>query len=237
MLWTPLPVRAQQTSVALTSELGLAVNLYNNVAVPGETGTRISLTEDWSSDPVLAPRLSLAILIDGRHEVGVLAAPLRITGEGTFDEPVRFAEETYAPDTPTRSRYRFDSYRVSYRYRLVDRKALTLAVGASAKLRDAAIELEQGTLGGETTDTGFVPLLASRLRVRLGGPLWLLVDAEALVGPQGRAEDALLAAEIAPRDRLHVYVGARALEGGADVESVYNFTLVGYGVLGASLRF
>lgn len=233
---TVSPPAQAQVTVAIEPELGLAANLYNDVAVPGETGTRISLTDEWSPDPTLAPRLRLVAVFGERHEIAVLGALLRISGEGTFDEPVLFDEETFAPGIPTQSRYRFDSYRLTYRYRLLQREDVELALGATAKVRDAAIELEQNDLEAETTDVGFVPLLSGRLRAHLSGPLWLLADAEALVGPQGRAEDVLLAAELALSDRLRLYAGVRALEGGADVEQVYNFTLVGYGVAGAALQ-
>jgi hypothetical protein len=43
-------------------------------------------------------------------------APLRIDGNGTFNQPVNFAGTTFSPGTPTEGKYKFDTYRVSYRY-------------------------------------------------------------------------------------------------------------------------
>lgn len=225
-----------QVAIQAEPEIGVAANLYNDVAVPGDTGTRISLTEGWSPELTLAPRIRLAVLLAERHELSALAAPLRISGEGAFEEPIDFDGETFAPVVETESFYRFDSYRFTYRYRLVNREGLEFGVGGTAKIRDAAIELDQEAIEGRTTDLGVVPLLSGRLRAWLSGPWWLLVDAEALVGPQGRAEDVLLAVEYEPADRFRLYAGVRALEGGADVDQVYNFTLVGYGVVGLAVR-
>ncbi len=66
-----------------------------------------------------------------------------------------------------------------------------------------------------------------------------LLEGDALASPggQGRAEDVLLALFYRLNDRLSLKAGYRILEGGADVESVYNFTLLNYVIAGAEFRF
>jgi len=68
----------------------------------------------------------------------------------------------------------------------------------------------------------------------LSGPSFgLLLDGDALVGPNGgRAEDVLLAAQWRVREGTLARIGYRILEGGADVDSVYNFALVHYATAG-----
>jgi hypothetical protein len=63
------------------------------------------------------------------------------------------------------------------------------------------------------------------------------VAGDALVGPQGRAEDVLLALiyDIAPSTKL--FAGYRVLEGGADNDEVYTFSLFHYAVAGMEVRY
>jgi hypothetical protein len=51
-----------------------------------------------------------------RHGLRLEIAPLRIDGNSTFDQPVNFAGATFSPNTSTEGKYKFDTYRVSYRY-------------------------------------------------------------------------------------------------------------------------
>ena len=62
-------------------------------------------------------------------------------------------------------------------------------------------------------------------------------DAAASPGGQGRAEDILLALIFNPSRNVAIKVGYRILEGGADVEEVYNFALLHYIVGGMTVSF
>ena len=126
--------------------------------------------------------------------------------------------------------YRFNSYRLTYRYTLVDSERVRFGIGFTAKVRDAEISLRDGTQEGKTTDVGFVPLLHLHLDWRWT-PRWgLLAEADAAAAPggQGRAEDVAVAVTYAASPRWKIKVGYRLVEGGADVESVYNFSLINY---------
>ena len=61
----------------------------------------------------------------------------------------------------------------------------------------------------------------------------LLFEGDALAAPQGRAEDVLLAATYKINRKIALKAGYRILEGGADNDEVYNFSLINYISAGA----
>jgi hypothetical protein len=65
----------------------------------------------------------------------------------------------------------------------------------------------------------------------------VLLEADALAAPQGRAEDAIFALQYIINPRATLRFGYRILEGGADNDNVYNFTLLNYVVLGGVITF
>ncbi len=217
-------------------EGGLATNLYNNIRVPGDTGTRFSLTDDFSVENTGFWRARLG-WEGGRHSVSLLAAPLRFSASGRAPEDIDFAGETFSAGADIKAGYRFDSYRLTYRYELAASRRLDFGLGLTAKLRDAAIRLSGAGRRAEKTNVGFVPLVNFRLEWRFAPPLSLLLEGDALAAPQGRAEDILLALQYQIRENLAARIGYRILEGGADNDRVYNFTAVQYFGLGATVRF
>jgi len=103
-------------------------------------------------------------------------------------------------------------------------------VGFTAKVRDATIALKQGAIESRKDDLGFVPLLHVAGEWRMT-PRWLVtVDADALAGGPGRAEDVALKLGYRATSRLSLHAGYRLLEGGADVASTYNFAWFHYAV-------
>ena len=215
-------------------ETGMGWSLYNDVRVPGDTGSDISLTEDLDADPALFFRLRCGIS-SGRSEISLFAAPLRIESNGTVEEDVIFDGTTFPGGTDVSADYRFDSYRLTYRYAVVDREGLRVCLGASAKMRDASIRLEGGGLSASTENTGFVPLVSFGLDWRASGPVHLLLDGDALAGPVGRAEDVFAGLGWAFDPGARLTMGWRFLEGGADVDQSRNFTMVSFAALGFRL--
>ena len=60
-------------------ENGLAVSGYNDVRIPGDTGTLFSLSEELTTDPGYYFRVRLGYRWKSRHTISVFAAPSRST--------------------------------------------------------------------------------------------------------------------------------------------------------------
>jgi len=218
-------------------EVGAVFSGYNDVRVPNEGGTEISLSRDLATDPGFFYRFRLWYRFNDRHAVSVFAAPLRLEASGSVGKEVRFEDAIFPANVPLSATYRFDSYRATYRYNLVRREKLTLGLGFTAKVRDAAIEVRSGDTAAETSNTGFVPLVNFGLQWRPGGPWTFVVDGDALGASQGRAEDVFLGAEYRISKWASVKAGYRIIEGGADVPQVYNFTMLHFLAVGPVFEF
>lgn len=221
----------------LELEFGRVATGYNDVAIPGDTGTRLSLSDDLDAGSATAFRFRYSHLHAGRHWLAALAAPLTVASRGTLAGPVDFDGTTFPGGTRVDATFRFDSYRLVYRYRFASSGRWRFGLGGALKVRDAAIELEAPGLRAEKTNTGFVPLLSFDVVWAPARHWRLLVDGEALAAPQGRAEDVLFAVQRDLPHRLSLTAGYRILEGGADNDEVYTFSLFHYLVAGAAVRF
>jgi hypothetical protein len=221
----------------LEVEAGAAFTGYNDVRIPSDTGTMISLATDTPPTPAIAFRLRGGYTFAGRHSLMVLAAPLTVRGAGVLDRAVTYQGTTFAAGTRVESSYRFDSYRISYRYSFIKNERFELAGGATAKLRSADIALMSDTGYAHRSDLGVVPLLSAKLAWDFSPPFGLVVDVDALWSPFGRAEDVLVALQYGVSERTTLRLGYRALEGGSDGGgNVYTFALFHYATAGISVR-
>ena len=218
-------------------ENGAAISGYNDVRIPGDSGTTFSLTDDLASDTAYFWRLRADVRIAPKHVLSVLAAPLTIHAAGTFDQPVAFAGATFAPGVPTTGLYVFNSYRVTYRYEPVRKESWMFGVGVTLKVRDAETRLEAGGTSAAKTNVGVVPLVNFKLERRLGPRATFQIEGDALAAPQGRAEDVFAGLVVHAGTHWSIKAGYRFLEGGADSDEVYTFALVHYLAIGAVLRF
>ena len=221
-------------------EAGPVFSGYNDVRIPGNTGTLFSLTEDLHARTALGFRARLSKTFGDRHWVSVLVAPLRVESRGTLNRDVFFAGTLFpAGENELKGLYRFDSYRLTYRYGLVRARRFRLDLGLTAKVRDAEISLNYAHVmlpGASKTNTGFVPIVSFRADWQLGPRVGLVLDGDALGVPQGRAEDVMAALRFGFGDRVDARVGYRVLEGGSDVDEVYGFALFHYAVTGVTVR-
>lgn len=231
-------VQAQETpGLSIDLEAGPVWQSRNKVQIPNdEAGTRFSLVDLAGNGPWPAVRLYLTWHINDRHSLRGLLAPLSYTETGSFTTPVDFAGESYVPGALVDATYKFNSWRLGYQYRWLDRERLKLSVGFTAKIRDAKIELKQGDISSKDTDVGFVPLLYLGADWQFAKRWGLLFDFEGLAGGPGRAFDIALKPYYEISDHWGVSAGYRTLEGGADVESVYNFAWLHYAVLSWTYR-
>lgn len=222
---------------SLDFENGLALSGYNDVQVPRDSGTLFSLSEDLKTDPGYFFRVRLAYGWKSRHTVSLFAAPFRLRAAGSVDREVLFAGETFGPGASLAGVYKFSSYRLTYRYDLVRKGRWQVGIGLTAFIRDAAISVEGDGKFAETTNVGFVPLVNFRVLWQFHERWGALLEGDAAAAKQGRAEDVLLALRYRLSDRLALRAGYRIIEGGADVEEVYNFALIHFVSAGVTYAF
>jgi hypothetical protein len=235
LITAPFPAASQ---AFLDVEGGAAFTGYNDLRIPSDTGTRLSLAEDLSSDPALALRLRLGYTFAGRHTATILIAPLTVRGSGTLDKDVAYQGKTFAEGTRVDSMYRFDSYRLTYRYSFIRTDKLVAAAGLTGKIRSADIALMSDTGYAHRDDLGVVPLINLWVQWKFTEPFSLLLDTDALWSPFGRAEDALLALQYHLNPNVAFRLGYRVLEGGSDGGGdVYTFALFNYLTAGITVSW
>jgi len=219
------------------AETGLSISGYNDVRSPGTTGTLFSLSEELETDPTPFIRLRLGWRISERSTLMLLAAPLTFTSTGSIDRDVTFEGTTFPAGTPLTSTYRFDSYRMTWRYAMRGSERFEWGLGATLKLRSAAITVKGGGQEAEKPNLGGVPLIHFDLAWKATPRFHLIMAGDALAAPQGRAEDVLVGARYQVSDQIQAYGGYRILEGGADVDEVYTFALINYLSAGIRIHF
>jgi hypothetical protein len=235
----PLTASAQDAPrFTVEIEAGPVFQTRNDVRIPNDaSATRFSLRDLVGSGPWPAGRVYVTWNINERHSLRALAAPLSITETGVPGRAVDFAGASYLPGVATEGTYKFNSYRLTWRYRFRHGARWTWWVGFTAKIRDANIELRQGSTTSRKTDLGFVPLLHVAADGRLA-PRWhLILDMDALAGGPGRAEDLAIKVGYDVGHRWTIAAGYRTVEGGAGVDAVYTFAWLHYAVLSAAYRF
>jgi hypothetical protein len=172
-----------------------------------------------------------------RHGVRLEVAPLRVDGTGSFSEPVSFAGKTFSENKSTEGKYKFDTYRLSYRYLFLNKEAWRMHVGATLLVRDAKIELEQDGVSASDSNVGIAPLLNFSTEWAFAKRWAAIFDFEGLAGGPGRALDLALKVRYAITDRWDLGGGYRMLEGGVDNDDVYNFSWFHYGFFTVGYQF
>jgi len=225
---------AQNTGIDI--ETGVVFTGYNDVRIPGNSGTLFSLSNDLNAREKIFYRIRVNHSFGKRHDISVLYAPLTVVSSGVFKENVIFEGVLFQQGRETEADYKFNSYRITYRYDIIKKSKLELGVGFTAKIRDAKVALRSGEIESIKTNIGFVPILNFRVLWNVKDNLGLLLYGDALAAPQGRAEDVLLALQYRLNDNITLKGGYRILEGGADNDEVYSFALFNYAVLGLTIR-
>jgi hypothetical protein len=224
-----------QAQAFLDLEGGLVLGTnYNEVRIPNRGGTLFNLAEDLTVNPNVFYRIRGGVTLGGRHTVTALYAPLTVRYEGAFPRTVNYNNVTFVAGQPVTADYTFNSYRLTYRYHLIDRQRFDLGLGLTAKIRDANVALKSDD-GGRVTNydnVGFVPLINFWLNYKPTDRLSILLEGDALGSKQGRAEDIFLGLTYGLTDNLRLKGGYRVVEGGADVDEIYNFNWINYASVG-----
>jgi hypothetical protein len=231
-------VQAQDKGAfTLEAEFSPVWQTRNDARIPNDTGTKFSLRDVQGSGPFAASRFSFTWSFLPKHEIGVLVAPFSATATGELPHPVLFEGESFDAAAKVKATYVFNSYRITYRYTFYDNDRWTWKIGATGKIRDAKIALDDQTTFAENTDLGFVPLVHLDARYRFS-PRWSLhLNMDGLAAPQGRAFDISLTTNYDLSPQWRVGAGYRMLEGGADVGSVFTFAWLHYATASVAFRF
>jgi len=209
----------------------------NEVRKPSEGGTTFSFPDLLGSGPTWAPRFNVSWTLNERHGLRVLLAPFEVSGTGVFRDPVVYQGHTFQASTPTEGVYRFNSWRVTWRYTLSDSATWRVLAGATAKIRDAKVLLRQNGHTETNSNLGFVPLIHLYVERRFPQNLSVVFETDALTASQGRAVDAALMVRWQATRRVHADVGYRVLEGGADNKELYTWARLDGWRGGMGIRF
>lgn len=224
---------ALTAQVSLDVEGGYIFSIpYNVVRIPSEGGTRFDLAKDLSPNTTFAFRGRVNIMLGERHIISALYAPLKIRSSGKIDHDIVYSGETFAANTPLKAVYKFNSYRLTYRYMVVLNNEVQLGFGITGKIREVNITLTSSDTEADYPDLGFVPLINFYFAYTPIDKLTILLEGDALGTNKGRAEDVFAGLTYRIADRVRAKAGYRLLEGGADVENNYNFTWINYATLG-----
>lgn len=218
-------------------ETGLARNPFNRFRIPATTGTMVSVRDGFGTAETTFGRYRLTYAPNPRESWSLLVAPLAFESHGVAAEDIDFNGSNFAAGTPLDLNYVFNSYRLTYRRMFRQQERFSWGLGLTAKVRDAEIRLTSPTQTASRTDLGVVPLINFHADYLIGGRLSAELDGDALAAPQGRAEDVMVALKYRLSRDTQVRLGYRILEGGVDIDSVYNFSRIDYALVGYEYGF
>ena len=242
-LWMYLALALSVAGPALAGDLNVEVETgavwfsRNDTRIPGDSGTKFDMLDLTGSGPVPYVRLYATYAFNDRHALRVTIAPLKIEGTGTLKESTTFKNDVFAANVCTKGTYKFNTYRLTYRWTFYDTARWRLGVGAAALVRDAEISLEQGSKKESKDDLGVVPILHLYGEYRYTDQLSLILDVEGAASSLGRAVDAALKARYEFDSNWYVSAGYRTLEGGSDNDDVYTFAWLHYALAEIGYRF
>ncbi|MEP6861220.1 MAG: hypothetical protein ABJE66_11390 [Deltaproteobacteria bacterium] len=199
----------------------------------GATGTRYNANDVGQRDNLVRTSRTSIELAIGRHTVILLYAPFELQTQVALSNDLQFRDELFVAGTVVDHRYLFEGYRASYLYRTIARSDVSLDLGGSVQIRNAAVAFTavDGSQRAVQNDIGVVGAAKLRLGYRPSELLWsaLEVDAFSTFGLVGGVKGAIYDAQLAvghPIGRgIDLFLGARLVGGGADVESkqIYNW--------------
>lgn len=118
LLLTPRPADAQENPDSkrwVEAGGGVVLKSRNDVQIPANSGTRFSLS-DGAAGPFPAYRAYAGFRFLKNHEILGLWAPLSVEGGKKFDQNISYQGTTFSNTQGTDFLYKFNSYRLSYRY-------------------------------------------------------------------------------------------------------------------------
>ncbi len=225
-----------QAQLRLDLESGLVLGTpYNEIRIPNQGGTYVNLPDNLTAKPTAFYRARLSYTIANRHTISLLYAPLTVRYQGELRQDVNFNNQLFAANRPTNVDYTFNSYRLTYRYEFINRNKWQAGLGLTAKIRDANVQFANESARSNFPNVGFVPLVNVNVVYKPDEHWRIWLEGDALGSRFGRAEDIFLGGAYAINRTVGIKAGYRVVEGGADVDEVYNFTWINYASVGLLL--
>ncbi len=150
-LHTAQGVADSETSVRVALEFGPVWGSRNDIRIPGDAGTDFDMLDITGNGPDAFARVEGDWQVNDRHGVRLTLAPLEVSGTGSLPAETNFAGATFQAGT-TRGSYRFNTYKLTYRYAWLDREDWRWQVGFTALIRDAEVKLRQGPVSAIDDD-------------------------------------------------------------------------------------
>ncbi len=212
---------------------------YSDIRIPNNKGDLISLTDDIDMESIFTYRIMFSKKFYKKHTIFLTYAPLKIKSEGVLPRDIYYNDRLFNKGSKVESEYVFNSYRITYRYKIYDSDKINLGLGLTAKIRDAYISLNEIKSSGysKKSNVGFVPIVHFKFEYSINQNFNFNFTGDALASPYGRAEDIFTGFYYKFDNNFSIKAGYRFLEGGSDVEEVYSFSYFHYIVGGAKISF
>jgi hypothetical protein len=163
-------------------------------------------------------------------------APFEASETGQLAKPVAYNGIPFGTGD-VKAIYKFNTHRLTYRYIFHESSRWQHSIGATALIRDADVALEQGNTRTNYDNVGLVPLLSFKSAYSFSDKLQFVFEFNGLAGGPGRLLEGDVRIQYAFIERSYIGFGYRVLEGGADVDDVYNFALLQQAYLALGYRF
>ncbi len=209
---------------------------YNKVQIPNKSGTLVNLPEQLKLDQSAFYRIRASYRIANRHNISALFAPLTVHYRGALSQNTNFNNSNFIAGQPLNVDYKFNSYRLTYRYDFLANGKWRIGAGITGKIRDADIRFKSEFADTHYDNLGFVPLINFYASWKPAYHWSLILEGDALAAKQGRAEDIFGGVAYNFNNTIGIKLGYRMLEGGADNDKIYNFNLINYASLGVLIN-
>jgi len=203
---------------SLHLDLGQTATNFNRFSIPNDDGNRITTPTEGS---LSSSRLTGFIDLANNNQIYFLYAPLAVSYDFDANKNFRFNKTDFTNSEDITVNYKFNSYRLGYLWQW-KYSTFRYWLGLVAKIRDAKIEVSQGTQTDSFDNVGFVPLASLGFEWALTNSIGLFHHTDALTASQGSAYDSQLELKF-KMGNCSVSLGKRILGGGANNERVYNF--------------
>ncbi len=203
-----------------------------------DEGTRIHLNKEFDLNHKVnfSPRVEVEYVYRRNHFI--LTGTLLKTKYHGISPTDIYYNGTYFPEsTDMHISYRFNTYRIGYRYGLVKRAKFNFELGATLLIRDAAISMKDNSQKTKYSNVGVAPLISYYIDWCVSSNFSLLSYGDGFAIKYGRAFDLFAGVEYMFNDLLSATLGYRLLDGGSDVKKIYTMAQFNYIALGVNLSF